>query len=210
MARDRSPSRALPSSGPQQGAGTCSRGTGGSGRHNNRDTRRAAPWGWTPPGMSGYPRPVNIRRASARGLLRILFPVALILLLGGSIWLNVNLLGSGSKKSVVTTIITAGDSHKQIAVIPLDGLIDEAQVTIRFEAVSSITPRKTPGCQGRRHSHRYPRRIGDRQRRNLQAHPEVQSRKEHSHRRGNGGMATSGVATTPPAPPTTLLPSERH
>ena len=81
--------------------------------------------GFMPPGM--YPPPRPPRRG---GLLRTLFFVALLLLLGGSVLMNVLLLGSNSMSSsggsVQTTVKTAGDSDKVIAVIPLEGIVDDA------------------------------------------------------------------------------------
>jgi protease IV len=53
----------------------------------------------------------------------------LLILLAGSILLNFLLAGSsfGTSKNVITTVFTPGNSHEQIAVIPLEGLIDGTQ-----------------------------------------------------------------------------------
>jgi protease-4 len=61
--------------------------------------------------------------------------VILFFLLTGSIFVNLVLLkigNVGGGDSAQSTVISAGDSHKVIAVIPLEGLIDDALET-RFE-----------------------------------------------------------------------------
>lgn len=62
-------------------------------------------------------------------LRRLMFSILFILLFG-SISINIMLLAGSNftaGKNVVTTVVTPGNSHEQIAVIPLDGLIDDAQ-----------------------------------------------------------------------------------
>jgi protease-4 len=80
------------------------------------------PPGSYPPGQyPGYPP----RRG---GLLRALLFCFILLLLGVSVIINLVLLVSNTGgKSVLSNVVSSGDSHKQIAIIPLEGLIDAAQ-----------------------------------------------------------------------------------
>jgi len=89
--------------------------------------------GFMPPGM--FPPPP--RPAPSRGLLRTLFFVVILVLLAGSILVNVVLLGAGGMSSsgssyVQTTVKTPGDSDKTIAIIPLEGIVDDA-MQARFD-----------------------------------------------------------------------------
>jgi protease IV len=74
-----------------------------------------------PPGPFLPPYPPRRRLGWGWGTLIVL----LLILLGGSMLINVGLLAGGSSGGVQSTI-TQGDSHQQIAVIPLEGLIDES------------------------------------------------------------------------------------
>jgi protease-4 len=77
-------------------------------------------------GRGGYPPPKK-----RFGGWKLLFIALLILALGASVLLNFGLLSlrfslaGGGAGSVQTSVRSAGNSHQQIAVIPIEGLIDE-------------------------------------------------------------------------------------